>query len=257
MMRAVGAPDEVLGHDVGVGLEGDAAAFDRARVCGRRAAPPAAARAPRRPPSRTGARRRPRGSRRRTDGSGSWSRTSRSAGSSPSTLTCERARPISSSASRSAVCSEVGVLGVAAAARKGDLAGVAAQVGAAPGEHDVRLAPARAQANSGTSTAAAICSLLAAGRSACRRAGCARASGGQVNALNALLEHDLAVERAVHRALRGDHAQALDLILGQIVRQPHHELELRRAAALGRAVLDVHLDVADVPALALRRTSPS
>ena len=77
-------------------------------------------------------------------------------------------------------------------------------------------------------------------------------SGGQVNALNALQEHDLAVERAVHGALRGDHAQALDLLLGQVVGQAHDELELRRAAALGRAVLDVDLDVADVPALARR-----
>ena len=44
-----------------------------------------------------------------------------------------------------------------------------------------------------------------------------RSSGGEVDALDALLEHDLAVERPVDRALRRDHAQALDLLLGQIL----------------------------------------
>ncbi len=78
-----------------------------------------------------------------------------------------------------------------------------------------------------------------------------------MNALDALLEHDLAVERAVHRALRGDHPQPLDLLLGEIVRQAQHQLELGRTAALGGRVLDVDLDVADVPALARARTSPS
>ena len=34
--------------------------------------------------------------------------------------------------------------------------------------------------------------------------------------LDALVEHDLAVERAVDRALGGDHLQALDLLLGQV-----------------------------------------
>src|SRR6185312_17176983 len=75
-------------------------------------------------------------------------------------------------------------------------------------------------------------------------------SGGQVNALNALLEHDLALQGAVHRALGGDHAELFDLFLGEVVREAHHELELGRAAALGRAVLSVHLDVSDVPSLA-------
>ena len=60
--------------------------------------------------------------------------------SAPSTVTAERGRPISSSASRSAVCAQVGVLGVAPPTREGDLAGVAAQVVAAAGEHDVQLA---------------------------------------------------------------------------------------------------------------------
>src|SRR5579871_156006 len=77
-------------------------------------------------------------------------------------------------------------------------------------------------------------------------------SGGQVYALNPLLEHDLALERTVDRALGRDHAKLFDLFLGEVVGKPHDELELRGAAALGLAVLGVDLDVADVPPLARR-----
>ncbi|CAA9531776.1 MAG: hypothetical protein AVDCRST_MAG30-3857 [uncultured Solirubrobacteraceae bacterium] len=56
----------------------------------------------------------------------------------------------------------------------------------------------------------------------------------------------------MHRALGGDHLQALDLLRGEVVGHPHDELELRRAAALGRAVVALDLEAFDVPALALR-----
>src|SRR5215217_6035808 len=72
-----------------------------------------------------------------------------------------------------------------------------------------------------------------------------------VRELDTLVEHDLAVERAVHRALRGDHAQALDLLLAQLLGEAHDEVEARRAAAVGGRVVARHLDAADIPALAL------
>jgi hypothetical protein len=67
--------------------------------------------------------------------------------------------------------------------------------------------------NSGTSTAASTGSTLSAG------GGMSTLSAGEmlrrhVHALDALLEHDLSVEHAVHRALRCDHPQPLGLILG-------------------------------------------
>ena len=61
-------------------------------------------------------------------------------GSSPSILTSARARPISSSASRSAVSRRSASSGSRLPAGKGDLARVVAQVGAAAGEHRVGLA---------------------------------------------------------------------------------------------------------------------
>src|SRR6185312_6425227 len=72
------------------------------------------------------------------------------------------------------------------------------------------------------------------------------------DALDTLVEHDLAVERAVHRALGGDDAQALDLVLAQPLGEAHDEVEARRAAAVGRGVVARDLDAADVPALADR-----
>src|SRR5918912_2260951 len=71
------------------------------------------------------------------------------------------------------------------------------------------------------------------------------------DALDTLVEHDLAVERAVHRALGRDDAQALDLVLAQPLREPHDEVEAGRAAALGGGVVARDLYAADVPALAL------
>ena len=147
---------------------------------------------------------------------------------------------------------QVGVARVAASAGKGDLARVAAQVRAAPGENHDGLGRAPSS-NSGTSTAASIGPAARALPGA--RVGPVAApagSGGHVDALNALLEHDLAVEHAVDRALRRDHAAGARPDPPEGHREPHHELELRRAAALGGRVLDRDLDVADVPALARR-----
>src|SRR5215210_8473298 len=50
------------------------------------------------------------------------------------------------------------------------------------------------------------------------------------DALDTLVEHDLAVERPVHRALGGDHAQALDLLLAELLREAHDEVEAGGAA---------------------------
>src|SRR3954470_2095177 len=69
--------------------------------------------------------------------------------------------------------------------------------------------------------------------------------------LDTLVEHDFAVERAVDRALGGDDAQLLDLILAEDVREAHEEVEAGRTPALGRRVVAGDLDPADVPALAL------
>src|SRR3954471_10495391 len=71
------------------------------------------------------------------------------------------------------------------------------------------------------------------------------------DALDTLVEHDLAVERAVNRALGGDHAQLLDLVLAQALREAHDDVEPRGAAAVGRRVVARDLDAAHVPALAL------
>src|SRR3954452_22231293 len=80
-----------------------------------------------------------------------------------------------------------------------------------------------------------------------RRARSARERG----ALDTLVEHDLAVQRAVHGALGGDHAQALDLLVAEVIGDAHDDLKARGAAALGGGVLTGDLDPPDVPALAL------
>src|SRR5919202_244060 len=72
------------------------------------------------------------------------------------------------------------------------------------------------------------------------------------DALDTLVEHDLAVERPVHRALGGDDAQALDLLVRERLGQAQHKLEARRAPALGWGVLAGDFDAPDVPALARR-----
>src|SRR3954469_20645788 len=82
---------------------------------------------------------------------------------------------------------------------------------------------------SGTRTAASIrpCTSSAAAASGSRRTARSRwaTSVRERDALDTLVEHDLAVERAVHRALRGDDAQPLDLILAQGVGEAHDEVE--------------------------------
>src|SRR5213079_3799154 len=77
-------------------------------------------------------------------------------------------------------------------------------------------------------------------------------SARERDAVDTLVEHDLAVERAVHGALGGDDAQALDLLVGERVREAHDDPESRRAAPLGGRVLARDLDAPDVPALARR-----
>src|SRR3954451_22812345 len=69
--------------------------------------------------------------------------------------------------------------------------------------------------------------------------------------LDTLVEHVLAVERAVHGALGGDHAQALDLVLGEVLGEAHEEVEAGGAPAVAGRVVAGDLDAADVPALAL------
>src|SRR3954447_10381419 len=115
------------------------------------------------------------------------------------------------------------------------------------------------RSKSGTRTAASVrpwTSSAAASRASSRTprsASFVNALGGvrgRGDALGPLGEHDLALERAVHRALGGDDPQALDLLGRHAGRQPQHEVELRRAPALGRGVLDGHLALGDVPPLA-------
>src|SRR3954451_17402973 len=71
------------------------------------------------------------------------------------------------------------------------------------------------------------------------------------DALDTLVEHDLAVERAVDRALGRDDAEALDLLLAEAVGEAHDDVEAGGAPALGRRVVAGDLDAADLPALAL------
>src|SRR4051812_15464151 len=97
-----------------------------------------------------------------------------------------------------------------------------------------------------TSSAAA-----SAASSRTERSSCA-SSVRERDALDTLVEHDLAIEGAVHRALGRDDAQALDLLLGQRVGQAQDEAKAGRAPALGGRVLARDLDAADVPALARR-----
>src|SRR3954452_16952675 len=109
---------------------------------------------------------------------------------------------------------------------------------------------------SGTSTAASMrpCTSSAAAASGSRRTARSRCATSvrERDALDTLVEHDLAVEGAVHRALRRDDPQALDLVLAEGVREAHDDVEARGAAAVGRRVVARDLDAADVPALALR-----
>src|SRR4051794_4260310 len=109
---------------------------------------------------------------------------------------------------------------------------------------------------SGTRTAASMrpWTSSAAASSASRRTARRRCATSvrERDPLDALVEHHLAVERAMHRALRGDDAQALDLIGAELLGEAHDELEARRAAAVRRRVVAGHLDASDVPTLAVR-----
>ena len=69
---------------------------------------------------------------------------------------------------------------------------------------------------------------------------------------SSLVEHDLALERAVDGALGDDLHEPLPLLLRQLLGQLDLHVELGRRAALGGLVVDVDDDFADVPALAVR-----
>src|SRR5215216_3801807 len=97
-----------------------------------------------------------------------------------------------------------------------------------------------------TSSAAASLASRRTARSACA------SSVRERDPLDTLVEHDLAVERPVHRALGGDDAQALDLLVAERVGQAHDDPKARGAAALGGRVLAGDLDASDVPVLARR-----
>jgi hypothetical protein len=105
---------------------------------------------------------------------------------------------------------QIGVLGVVAAAGKGDLSGVAAQVGAPAREDRVGLL-VRAEEQRYEDRRGDLVRELGQGALGDRGGGRGLQDG---DALDAFLEHDLSVERAMHGALRRDHAQALDLLLG-------------------------------------------
>src|SRR3954447_10655240 len=95
-----------------------------------------------------------------------------------------------------------------------------------------------------TSRAAASSASSRTARSACA------SSVRERDALDTLVEHDLAIQRAVHRALGRDDPQALDLLFAERVREAQNQAEARGAPALGGGVLARDLDAADVPALA-------
>src|SRR5829696_5754255 len=62
--------------------------------------------------------------------------------------------------------------------------------------------------------------------------------GTVLHDLEPLLEHDLALERAVHRALGRDLHQARALFLGKLLGQLDHQLEAGRCPAVGGLVVD-------------------
>src|SRR5207253_6891897 len=102
---------------------------------------------------------------------------------------------------------------------------------------------------SGTSTAASMrpwtSSAAASAASRRTRRSCCDHSVllvGELDALDTLVEHHLAVERPVDRALGGDDAQALDLLFREVGGEPERQPEPGRAAALGGRVLRLDLD---------------
>ena len=141
--------------------------------------------------------------------------------------------------------------GVAAPAREGDLARVAPEVVAAAGEDGVQAAARvgeQRDEHGGVGPAAVdLHRQRLLGREELGGQILARGSGE----LDPLVEGDLALEGAVHRALGRDHLQALDLLLAEVRGHAHDQLEAGRAAALGGRVAAVDLEAVDVPALAL------
>src|SRR4051794_1576887 len=112
---------------------------------------------------------------------------------------------------------------------------------------------------SGTSTAASVRPWTSSAAASFASSRTARSSSlvnrlggvsGRRDALDALGEHDLALQRAMHGALGGDDLKALDLVGGHALGQAQHEIEFRGTAALGGRVLDADLAVRYVPALA-------
>ena len=139
---------------------------------------------------------------------------------------------------------------------------MAAQVVAAAGEDRVqRAAGADVQrhehagvlAGRGTSSAVAASRIQQHGAERGGDGGAVRAAARSTRSSNM----HLALQRAVDRALGRDHAQLLDLLLGQVVGHAHDEREAGGAAAVGRGVLDVDLQAVRCPSPCARRTSPS
>ena len=130
-------------------------------------------------------------------------------------------RPISSRGLAQRGLAQVVLVVVLAAAGERDLAGVAAQVVAPRGEDDVAGSPPRrrraARARRRRCGRGRRAPRPPRGRGGRERSACA-SSARERDALDTLVEHDLALERAVHRALGGDHLQALDLLLGEVRR---------------------------------------
>ncbi len=137
---------------------------------------------------------------------------------------------------------QVGVAVVGPAARKRHLAGVPAQVVVAARQDDGQLAAGvdeegdehrgvGAAVNVERSRHVRVQEDPASGwrASSVREAATGspghRSRSAASDALDTLLEHDLAVEGAMHGALRGDHLQALDLIVVERVGEAHDQLE--------------------------------
>ena len=165
--------------------------------------------------------------------------------SSPSTVTSARGSPISSSASRSAVSQQVGVLGVAAAARERDLPGVTAQVGAPPREDGVRLLVGvekqRHEHRCGYLVGKLGQEVSAQALGRVCRAGTRTTCSSNMTSPSSVrcTGHLAAITRSRSTCSSGRSSGRRRL-----------RSNLRRTAAFGRRVLDVDLDVADVPALA-------
>src|SRR4051794_17525773 len=172
--------------------------------------------------------------------------------SAPTISTPSRARPISSSASRSAVSRRSASSG--SARPPGNEISPAWRRRSSRRRVRTTWTSPPAATYSGTRTAASVrpWTSSAAASTGSRRTAASRprSSAREADALHALAEHHLALERPVDRALGRDHAQALDLLGAEVVGEAQDELERRGAAPVGRTVVAGHLDAAEVPALA-------